>query len=120
MGRHPHRVPTITATAGTPPAWRCPTTRTKTAAPRLILDAGTGLRRLPELLGDRPFRGTLLLTHLHWDHVQGLPFFVSGDRADAAVTLLLPADHDQTDAAALLERMMSPPFFPIGPSTAAR
>ena len=86
------------------------------AAPRLILDAGTGLRRLPELLGDRPFRGTLLLTHLHWDHVQGLPFFASGDRADAAVTLLLPADDDQTDAAALLERMMSPPFFPIGPS----
>ena len=116
MGRRPHRVPTITATAGTPPAWRCPTTADGDAAPRLILDAGTGLRRLPELLGDRPFRGTLLLTHLHWDHVQGLPFFASGDRADAAVTLLLPADDDQTDAAALLERMMSPPFFPIGPS----
>jgi phosphoribosyl 1,2-cyclic phosphodiesterase len=84
--------------------------------PRLILDAGTGLRRLPELLGDRPFAGTLLLTHLHWDHVQGLPFFGSGDRDDATVTLLLPADDDQTDAAALLERMMSPPFFPIGPA----
>ncbi len=85
-------------------------------APRLLLDAGTGLRRLPELLGDQPFRGTLLLTHLHWDHVQGLPFFASGDRDDATVALLLPADDDQTDAAALLERMMSPPFFPIGPS----
>ena len=63
-------------------------------APQLILDAGTGLRRLPELLGDRPFRGTMLLTHLHWDHVQGLPFFTSGDRADAAArnptTLSLP------------------------------
>ena len=58
----------------------------------------------------------MLLTHLHWDHVQGLPFFASGDRDDATVTLLLPADDDQTDAAALLERMMSPPFFPIGPS----
>ncbi len=84
--------------------------------PRLILDAGTGLRRLPEILGDRPFRGTILLTHLHWDHVQGLPFFASGDRHDASVTLLLPADDDRTDAAGLLERMMSPPFFPIGPS----
>jgi phosphoribosyl 1,2-cyclic phosphodiesterase len=84
--------------------------------PTLILDAGTGLRRLPELLGDRPFRGTVLLTHLHWDHVQGLPFFGSGDRNDAQVTLLLPADESDTDAEQLLERMMSPPFFPIAPS----
>ena len=86
------------------------------APPTLILDGGTGLRRLPELLGPRPFRGTVLLTHLHWDHVQGLPFFGSGDRDDAKVTLLLPADDRDTDAGALLERMMSPPFFPIGPS----
>ena len=54
-----------------------------TSRPSLLLDAGTGLRRLPGLLGDSPFRGTILLTHLHWDHVQGLPFFRSGDREDA-------------------------------------
>jgi phosphoribosyl 1,2-cyclic phosphodiesterase len=84
--------------------------------PTLLLDAGTGLRRLPGLLGDLPFRGTILLTHLHWDHVQGLPFFRSGDRDDARVTLLLPDQGDDTDAEALLARMMSPPFFPIGPS----
>ena len=83
--------------------------------PTLLLDAGTGLRRLPELLGDRPFRGTVLLTHLHWDHVQGLPFFGSGDREGARVNLLLPAEDEDTDAEALLARMMSPPFFPIGP-----
>jgi phosphoribosyl 1,2-cyclic phosphodiesterase len=57
-----------------------------------------------------------LLSHLHWDHVQGLPFFASGDRNDAQVTLLLPADESDTDAEQLLERMMSPPFFPIAPS----
>jgi phosphoribosyl 1,2-cyclic phosphodiesterase len=84
--------------------------------PTLLLDAGTGLRRLPGLLGDLPFVGTILLTHLHWDHVQGLPFFRSGDRDDARVTLLLPDQGDDTDAEALLARMMSPPFFPIGPS----
>ncbi len=84
--------------------------------PTLLLDAGTGLRRLPELLGDRPFRGTILLTHLHWDHVQGLPFFRSGDRDDARVNLLLPDQGGGTDAEALLARMMSPPFFPIEPS----
>ena len=84
-------------------------------APSLLLDAGTGLRRVPDLLGGRPFRGTILLTHLHWDHVQGLPFFTSGDRDDAQVTLLLPAEGG-VDAETLLARMMSPPFFPIGPS----
>jgi phosphoribosyl 1,2-cyclic phosphodiesterase len=83
--------------------------------PALLLDAGTGLRRLPELLGDHPFCGTLMLSHLHWDHVQGIPFFRSGDRDDARVSLLLPAEADQPDAATLLSRMMSPPFFPIEP-----
>jgi len=83
--------------------------------PTLVLDAGTGLRRLTEHLGRRPFRGTLLLTHLHWDHVQGLPFFGSGDHEGAKVRLLLPAEDEHTDAETLLARMMSPPFFPIGP-----
>jgi phosphoribosyl 1,2-cyclic phosphodiesterase len=81
----------------------------------LLLDAGTGLRRVQELLGDRAFEGSLLLTHLHWDHVQGLPFFPSGDRVGSRVSLLLPSD-DEVGAAELLARMMSPPFFPIEPS----
>ena len=85
------------------------------AGPSLLLDAGTGLRRVQELLDGRAFQGTLLLTHLHWDHVQGLPFFPSGDRVGSRVSLLLPSD-DQMGAAELLSRMMSPPFFPIGPS----
>ena len=84
--------------------------------PSLLLDAGTGLRRLSALLGDAPFRGTLLLTHLHWDHVQGLPFFRAGDRDDARVDLLLPDQADGTDAETMLARMMSPPFFPIEPA----
>jgi phosphoribosyl 1,2-cyclic phosphodiesterase len=84
--------------------------------PTLLLDAGTGLRRLPGLLGDLPFRGTLLLTHLHWDHVQGLPFFKSGDREGARVRMLIPDQGDGMEAEALLARMMSPPFFPIAPS----
>jgi phosphoribosyl 1,2-cyclic phosphodiesterase len=81
----------------------------------LLLDAGTGLRRLGELLGALPFRGTILLTHLHWDHVQGLPFFRSGDREDASVRMLLPSQGEEEDAEHVLARMMSPPFFPIGP-----
>lgn len=80
--------------------------------PSLILDAGTGIRRVTHLLGDAPFRGAILLTHLHWDHTQGLPFFGAGDRDDAVVDLRMPA---QGDAAAVLARAMSPPHFPIGP-----
>jgi ribonuclease BN (tRNA processing enzyme) len=80
--------------------------------PSLILDAGTGIRTVPSQLDGAPFRETILLTHLHWDHVQGLPFFTAGDRDDAVVRLLLPAQGEP--AGALLDRAMSPPHFPIG------
>ena len=83
-------------------------------APSLILDAGTGIRAVTALLGGAAFRGTILLTHLHWDHLQGLPFFAAGDRDDAEVQLLLP-EHG-VPAAALLDRAMSPPHFPIDSS----
>jgi phosphoribosyl 1,2-cyclic phosphodiesterase len=81
--------------------------------PRLILDAGTGIRAVTPLLDGEPFRGTILLSHLHWDHVQGLPFFAAGDRDDAEVHLLLP--DDGTPAIDRFRRFMSPPLFPIGP-----
>jgi len=81
-------------------------------APSLVLDAGTGLRRVSEVLGGQPFVGTILLTHLHWDHVQGLPFFAAGDRDDAVVTVQMPAQGNPKE---VLSRAMSPPHFPIGP-----
>ena len=84
--------------------------------PTLILDAGTGLRRVTALLGGRPFSGTILLTHLHWDHTHGLPFFTAGDREDARVSVLLPDQQDGSDAEEVLARGMSPPNFPIRPS----
>jgi phosphoribosyl 1,2-cyclic phosphodiesterase len=93
-------------------------------APVLLLDAGTGLGGVTGLLGGRPFQGTILLTHLHWDHCLGLPFFRGGDQDNARVTLLLPDQDDagggspgdgSTGAERLLTRVMSPPFFPITP-----
>jgi phosphoribosyl 1,2-cyclic phosphodiesterase len=89
-------------------------------APVLLLDAGTGLGGVTGLLGGEPFRGTVLLTHLHWDHCLGLPFFRGGDRDDARVTLLLPEQGENAGdgsgtAERLLARVMSPPFFPITP-----
>jgi phosphoribosyl 1,2-cyclic phosphodiesterase len=83
--------------------------------PELLLDAGTGIREVTALLAGRPFQGTIALTHLHWDHMQGLPFFQAGDRADASVRLLLPGQGAGMSAEAALERGMSPPQFPITP-----
>jgi phosphoribosyl 1,2-cyclic phosphodiesterase len=84
-------------------------------APTLLLDAGTGVRRVTSLLGDAPFNGTILLSHLHWDHTHGLPFFKGGDRDDALVSLLLPDQLDGQSARDVLARGMSPPHFPISP-----
>ena len=81
--------------------------------PSLLLDAGTGIRAVTALLGGAPFRGTILLGHLHWDHTIGLPFFAAGDRPDAEVRLFLP--EQGCAAEALLSKMMSPPHFPISP-----
>ncbi|HEU5001915.1 MAG TPA: MBL fold metallo-hydrolase [Actinomycetota bacterium] len=82
--------------------------------PRLVLDAGTGLRELSRYLGGEAFQGTILLGHLHWDHTHGLPFFPGGgDRRDSKVSVLLP--EQGAPARDVLARMMSPPHFPIMP-----
>lgn len=82
--------------------------------PTLALDAGTGLRGLTALLDGAPFDGSILVGHLHWDHVLGLPFFAGGAREGARVDVRLPAQDG--GGAAALERMMSPPTFPVRPA----
>ena len=61
-----------------------------------------------------PFRGTILVSHVHWDHVQGLPFFSAGDRAGATVRLVVPAQGGKSGRD-LVAQTMSPPAFPITP-----
>ena len=86
------------------------------ARPTLILDAGGGLQRAPSLLAGEPFDGTILLTHLHWDHVLGLPFFVAADDLAARIDVLLPEQESRISAESVLAGMMSPPYFPIEPA----
>jgi phosphoribosyl 1,2-cyclic phosphodiesterase len=85
----------------------------------LLLDAGTGIRRVTAELGGRAFDGSIVLTHLHWDHLQGMPFFAGGDRDDARVRVFLPEqvgdDGTVRDPVSVLSLAMSPPHFPIGP-----
>jgi len=83
-------------------------------APPLVIDGGTGLRRVTELCGDAPFEGTVLLSHLHWDHVHGLPFFAAGTREGHRVDVALPAPDG--DPVGVLARGLSPPHFPCGPT----
>jgi ribonuclease BN (tRNA processing enzyme) len=80
--------------------------------PRLVVDAGTGLQRLTALLSGEPFRGTILLSHLHWDHTHGLPFTPAVDHPEAEVDVLMPAQGEPIE---LMSRVLSPPHFPITP-----
>jgi phosphoribosyl 1,2-cyclic phosphodiesterase len=82
--------------------------------PAILLDAGTGISNVTPLMTGRAFDGSILLGHLHWDHMQGLPFFPPGDRPDSRVDLFVPAQDPGAEAA--LARFMSPPNFPISPS----
>ncbi len=83
------------------------------AAPRLVLDAGTGLSGVSALLDGAPYCGSILFGHLHWDHTHGLPFFRAGDRDDATTHVYVPEQGEEP--LELLRRFMSPPSFPIDP-----
>lgn len=85
--------------------------------PTLLLDGGTGLMRVTDLLGATPFDGTLLLGHLHWDHTHGIPFFRSGNAHGSRVDVLIPQQQAGRpgDAHATLARCFSPPHFPVEP-----
>jgi phosphoribosyl 1,2-cyclic phosphodiesterase len=80
---------------------------------RIVLDAGSGLRALgDELVAQGGSHTTLLLSHLHWDHIQGLPFFAPiyapGHRVD-----VVSGPNGVLPLADALRRQMCAPFFPV-------
>lgn len=82
-------------------------------ATRLVLDAGSGLRALGDArMAEGQFKRTdLLLSHVHWDHVMGLPFYtplyVPGSEVHIASGPLGAPLRE------LLHRQMSAPMFPV-------
>lgn len=78
----------------------------------LVLDAGTGIRRLGAELPRDMSRVDVLLTHLHMDHIQGLGFFAPLYMPSVEVHLWGPPSTAE-DLRARLMRYLSPPLFPV-------
>jgi phosphoribosyl 1,2-cyclic phosphodiesterase len=79
---------------------------------RVVLDAGTGLRRVGLALAPDARRVDILLTHLHMDHIQGLGFFAPLFRPGFEVHIWGPGSATD-DLRRRLTRYMSPPLFPV-------
>lgn len=79
----------------------------------IVFDLGTGLRFWAQTQPtDGTFSATALVTHLHWDHVQGLPFFPPGDRAGATFDIYAPCESG-VELERAWEEFMRPPYFPV-------
>lgn len=88
----------------------CIEVRSERTGAVLVLDAGSGIVGLGETLDARgPI--PILLTHYHWDHILGLPFFAPLYRPGHGLALLTPriASHDP----GWLDMMFRSPFFPL-------
>jgi phosphoribosyl 1,2-cyclic phosphodiesterase len=78
----------------------------------VILDAGTGIRDLGQSLPPTLDQVHILLTHLHMDHIQGLPFFAPLRRPGVEIHIWGPAS-TTLSLHARLQKYLSPPLFPV-------
>ena len=79
----------------------------------LIIDTGTGVRDLGmALMKEMPLKATILFSHVHWDHIQGFPFFgpffIPGNEFRVFGGTSLP-----TTIKEVLNQQMAPPYFPV-------
>ncbi len=83
----------------------------------IIIDAGTGIRELgSKLVANKPNQKIhLLLTHAHYDHVEGIPFFAPFFLEDSNVDIICGKLEGAKDTSHLIKNLMNRPFFPVGP-----
>lgn len=80
----------------------------------IILDLGTGLRFFGQTQpSDGTFVGHAFVTHIHWDHVQGLPFFVPVLASGAHLTVRAPRPQADLSLADAFGQFLRPPYFPV-------
>ena len=79
----------------------------------IVLDAGTGLRGLGERLvaAGRPVALSVLFSHVHWDHIQGFPFFPALFKSTTELSLYGRPDEGSLESA--LRQQMTWPNFPV-------
>jgi len=81
---------------------------------RVILDCGTGLRELGHwFLKKNVRRASILLTHTHWDHINGFPFFSPAFRKDRNFTIMAGHLNEKGGIQRILAGQMSQPTFPV-------
>ena len=82
----------------------------------IVLDAGTGIRALglalEKELGPGTIKLTLLITHTHWDHIQGLPFFSPAYNSKNLIRIL-GYEGARAGLGTILAGQMETPFFPV-------
>ncbi len=82
----------------------------------VILDAGTGIRGLGKRLAGQPsadgLRAHIVLSHAHWDHIQGLPYFAPFFKAGNVITVWGPKQ-GEVGMETILRQLMQPVVFPV-------
>jgi len=82
----------------------------------IVLDAGTGIRLLGRSLAEEfqgsPLNLSLLISHTHWDHIQGFPFFAPAYQKQNHLRII-GAEESGRHLAAILEAQMHSAYFPI-------
>ncbi len=84
----------------------------------IILDAGTGIRSLGNFVmrefarGRKSYSATIILSHMHWDHFIGLPFF-KPLYDNRSLIRLLGSKNTAKSFKKLINEAISPPYFPI-------
>jgi phosphoribosyl 1,2-cyclic phosphodiesterase len=82
----------------------------------LLFDAGTGIIPAGMNLLARSVKNlSLFLTHSHYDHIQGLPFFAPLHKPDMSVAITSAHLEGRMKTLEIIQGVMRPPYFPVGP-----